>query len=345
MSIAIADTIEFFVSINGSPISGLLHASLATTNCFSADTFSLTFSIDRYPPGDIAFWSSISAAYLEISASTPNRPSDSFFVSGMIDTVLVDPINRTVAIEGRDLSSLMIDSYRQQDFVNQTASEVVSTIARHHSLNAFVASTLGSVGRYFSDGYTKLSLGQFSRIRSDWDLLVQLARENDFDVFVEGRSLYFQPARDAISSLIPISIRQVQRLRVERNLGINSNPGVKVQSWNSQNMVSYDGSALGDGTATAGDLSPGSAPPFLFSASNFTSQQVEDSAGRYSTELGRLATVLNIDMPWDVTYSPRQSILLNGTESIFDTAYRIDSIERHYSSTSGSFQSIRATRI
>ena len=36
----------------------------------------------------------------------------------------------------------MIDSYRQQDFVNQSASEIVSAIAQYHNLQAVVTPTM-----------------------------------------------------------------------------------------------------------------------------------------------------------------------------------------------------------
>ncbi len=164
---------------------GLLRASIATTNCFSADTYSLTFAIGG--PENIAFWSTISSAYLEVTAVASSMLGPTYYnlISGMADTIHVDPIHRTVGVEGRDLSSSLVDSYRQQDFVNQSASEIVSTIAQYHGLKPVVTATSGTVGRYYGDGYTKLSLGQFSSLQSDWDLVVQLARQNNFDVFVE----------------------------------------------------------------------------------------------------------------------------------------------------------------
>ena len=66
MSIGSTDTMEVQVSINGDQMPGLLRASIATTNCFSADTYSLTFAIGG--PENIAFWSTISSAYLEVTA-------------------------------------------------------------------------------------------------------------------------------------------------------------------------------------------------------------------------------------------------------------------------------------
>jgi phage protein D len=263
-------------------------------------------------------------------------------ITGTIDTILVDPIQGTVAIEGRDLSSAMIDAYRQQDFVNQTASEVVSAIALHHGLTPVVTATSGSVGRYFGDGYTRLSLGQFSRLRSDWDVVVQLARENGFDVFVQGTVLFFQPSTTLTAAPVRLALQNVTTMRFERTLMVAPSATARVQSWNSQNMASYDSNTLGSHPDDAEASAPQSAQPFLFPAANFTSQQVADSAGRYAAELRRLGTVLRAEMPWDLTLSPRTMIAVDGTSSVFDSIYLIDSIERHYSSTSGSTQTIRA---
>jgi hypothetical protein len=341
-------TMEFQIALNGSPIQGLLHATIATSNCFSSDSFALTFAIGPVPLGDIVFWSTLSTAYVEIDVITADEPTAQRLMSGMIDTIHVDPIQGTVAIEGRDLSSSMIDAYRQQDFVNQTASDVAMAVASYHGLTPVVTATSGNVGRYYGDGYTRLSLGQFSRIRSDWDLMVELARENSFDVFVQGSSLFFQPSTSSSTAPIHIAFRDVKAIRFERTLTIPSSAQARVQSWNSQNMASYDDKSPGAGgnatqsPSAAGGTSTGSVQPFLFSGSNFTSQQVTDSAARYATELGRLGTLLHIEMPWNLTLSPRTEILIDDTNSIFDNTYKIDNIERHYSTTSGSSQVIRA---
>ena len=340
--------IAFQITVNGSPIQGLLHASIVTSNCFSSDSYTLTFAMGPLPLGDISFWSSLSAAYVEIGVITAYEPTPQNLISGMIDTIHVDPIQGTVAIEGRDLSSSMIDAYRQQDFVNQTASEVASAVASYHGLTPIVTATSGNVGRYYGDGYTRLSLGQFSRIRSDWDLMVELARENSFDVFVQGSSLFFQPSGSSGTAPVHIAFRDVKSIRFERTLTIPSSAQARVQSWNSQNMASYDSNSAGTGGDATQDSSATSLPPtasdqpFLFSGSNFTSEQVSDSAGRYAAELSRLGTLLHIEMPWDLTLSPRTDILIDETNSIFDATYTIDSVERHYSTTSGSSQIIRA---
>ena len=141
-----------------------------------------------------------------------------------------------------------------------------------------------------------------------------------------------------------MSLQDVQSARVQRNLSINGATAARVQSWNSQNMAAYDSVSSGGGPIGNQGSSTVNLP-FLFSGANYTSQQVTDSANRYTAELGRLSTVLNLDMPWDLSLSPRATILLNDTHSLFDTTYLIDSIERHYSPTSGSKQLVRANQI
>ena len=287
------------------------------------------------------FWSSLSSGYISISAAAAKGLPSQDLISGMIDTLILDPIKCTVAIEGRDLSASMIDGYRQQDFVNQTASEVVSTIAAFHGLIPMVTATPGAVGRYYGDGYTRLSLGQFSRLRSDWDLVVQLARENSFDVFVQSETLYFQPGSTSEDLPTRLGFGDVKSMHFERALALAPSTTARVQSWNSQNMASYTGA--GETTNSEQTLSAGPAvQPFLFSASNFTSQQVTNSAGQYTAELTRLGLVLRAEMPWNFALVPRSQVYIDDAGSGLDTIYQIDHVERHYSTTSGSTQKISA---
>jgi len=341
-----SDNLAIQVSFDGNPIDGLLKASVSANNYFSADTYSLTFAMTASAGSDITFWSALSSAYVEVTAVTSSSYGSTHqsLITGMIDTIQVDPIRAVAGVEGRDLSSALIDSYRQQDFVNQTASEIVSAIAQYHDLQPNVTATSGIIGRYYGDGYTKLSLGQFSRAQSDWDLLVQLARQNGFDLFVQDNSLYFQESNASSDTPISISMYDVQHIRVDRDLNVLANSVARVQSWNSQNMAAYQSNGPDNSNART-TSSTTRALPFLFSASNYTSQQVADAAGRYTTELGQLGTALHLDMPWNLSLSPRTQILLCDTDSQFDSLYRIDSLERRYCATSGSVQSIRAVQI
>lgn len=340
MSAVLAPVIQ--VTINSTPIFGLIRASIVTTNSFCADTYGLTFTIGVQPQNNIVFWSSLTSGTIEVSAVQPSPygPIYNSLITGFIDTIRIDPIHGVATIEGRDLSGRLVDSYRQQDFVNQTASEIVTTIAQYHGLPPVVTETQGSIGRYYADGYTKFSLGQYSRLQSDWDLIVQLAREAAFDVFVQGTALYFQPQTATAGAPIELPIRDVQGLFIERNINVGINATAQVQSWNSHDMASY---------SSFPNPQPGASGtpslPFLFSGSNYTSQQVTDSMSQYSTELARLSTTLRIEMPWNAALRPRTIIVVSGTNSVLDRAYRIDTVESRFSGSSGSEQTIHACQI
>ena len=266
-------------------------------------------------------------------------------ITGMLDVMTIDPVHGIVSVEGRDLSASLVDSFSQRDFVNQTASEIVSTVAANHGLDAVVSATFGNVGRYVADNYTKLSLGQFSRFRSDWDMVVQLARENNFDIFVEGRTLYFQPAISLAPAARRLLRSDYERIRLERVLSSGITPSVRVQSWNNQNMAPYvsDNASSMDGTDQATGMS--STASYLFSTANLTSQQVDQSAARYAREVRRLQVVALIEGPWDLTLTPRTSFCIAETYSNLDGPYQVESIDRHFASSSGSSQSIRASYI
>ena len=75
---------------------------------------------------------------------------------------------------------------------------------------------------------------------------------------------------------------------------------------------------------------------------NLTSSQTDVAQLQYSNEIGRLRTILHVDMPLNLDISARSLILLQDTDTSFDGLYQVDSIERRYNSTTGSGQTLRA---
>lgn len=325
--------VQVSLTVNGAVLAGLLQAQVLSTRCYSADTFSVTVALGATPLSDLTYWATYDTGIVALAAASTDGTEQPLIV-GAIDTVQADPIQGVVVLEGRDLSARLIDSYTQQNFVNQTASEVVTTIALNQGLIPVVTATSGLVGRYYGDGYTRLSLGQFSRLRSDWDLVVDLARQNQFDAFVSGTSLFFQPASIS-GSLLIVDVSDVTAMRIERNLGMVAGPAALVQSWNSQDMAAYTNQGsnpvLSSGTQS-----------FLFNASNLTSAQVDESAAQLQNELQRLQTILQFDMPWDPSFEPGQTIVVTGTASPLDAGYVIDRVDRTFSLHGGASQRVRA---
>jgi hypothetical protein len=312
--------------VNGVRVDNVLTASIASNNCFSADTFSIVVATGTSGSEDLIFWSSLQSAYIEIF--TPGMQST--IITGMADAIVLDWFQGTAKIEGRDLSSSLIDNSPQQDFVNQTAAEIVTAIALKHSLSPVVGTTTGNAGRFFGSDFTRLSLSRFSRIRSEWDLVVQLARECQFDVYVIGTRLYFQPSNSAADAPIVITPYDLASLRINQTLWINSDPTVNVTSWNSQDMKAY-----GSDITSTGTLSP-----YIFGGTNLTALQISDDTSRYAQELLRLRVNLTAETARFSTINPRTAIYLDGFASSLDGTYLINSIHQGYSSTRGFKQTI-----
>jgi hypothetical protein len=337
-----AETILDFnvvVTLDGLSIDGIKQLNIVNTNSYSCDTFSVSLVVGRSPLTSASFWTEIQGGQIDVVADLKDGRSGARLITGRIDTMHMDPLRQIVVLEGRDLSAGLIDAYRQQDFVNQSASEIVTTIALQHGLEPIVTTTAGNVGRYYSDGFTRLSLGQYSKYRSDWDTIVQLGRQSGFDVFVQGTSLYFQPAAQPIGAPVLVSANDLLTMRVERSLYLDPDSQVSVRSWNSQDMASYSNQPNQYSNST---IDPISNQGYLFTDANLTASQVDSFAGQLGTELGRLRTVLHLEMPWNLKISARSLILLTDTQSSLNGLYVVDSLERDYSTVHGSTQRIRA---
>jgi hypothetical protein len=329
------------VLFDGQPINGLLKASISSNNYFSCDSFSFTLASGQGALRHLRDIEAQAYALVELRAGVAGADESHRIAYGRMDRVTSDPILGLFGAECRDLSAALIDSHLQQVFVNQTASEVVMTIAVQHGLLPIVAPTLDMIGRYYEDGYTRLSLGEYSRYRSSWDLVVSLARQESFDVYVDGATLYFGPSLTAVAEPVEIRPSDVMAMRFERRPALADSLAVDVQTWDSQQTTAYKGGASG---LAEGGLSSGTTS-FLFSQPNLSAVQADAMAAMYALELGRLSTTVRLEMPWDLRLNPRGSITLLETGTSYDGLYAIDCVERVYSSVSGSVQFVTAAAI
>jgi prophage tail gpP-like protein len=130
---------DLSVSINNTAVPGLLQANITTSNYFSADSFSLIFTLTEISLSCLTSWVDLSAPLVTVADAS--SPISTDLITGTADSLIIDPILRTISIEGRDLSARLVDSYSQRDYVNQTASEIVETIAQDHGLIAQATAT------------------------------------------------------------------------------------------------------------------------------------------------------------------------------------------------------------
>ena len=325
---------QLLVLANGSQISGAIEAQVHANNHFSADRFSvlIALSADR---GAAQFWSSTSDVFLDVQMSVDGFIFKSL-VQGAVDHIDLDMGQRLVRVEGRDLTAALIETRTQETFANQTSSEIASTLAQRHNLDARVAATSTPVGRYYQSEHDRITLNQFSRATTEWDLLTFLAQQEGYDVFVSGRTLFFQPSSTSMETTV-VSLSSVLNLRLERALTLAQDIEVTVKSWNSRQQSAFTQTAR----KQARGQMDGTPQRYVYVRPNLTSDQALQFAQRKLAELSRHERLAKITMPGELSITPRSRISIEGTGTDFDQIYHVDVVERVLHVETGFIQHMR----
>jgi hypothetical protein len=351
----------------GAALDGVIDCDLTSNNWYVCDRFNLTLAIVRGSQFDANWWSAQTDVALTIQLGyLPEGVTEgganiawSTIIQGGADQVTIDPVLGTVAIEGRDLSYLLIESRTQEEFLNHTSSQVVTELAGRHDLTPVVTATTTPVDRYYASDHTKTTLGTFHRQTTEWDLCVFLAQREGFDLYVLGRELHFQPK--TLPDATPWVIRyqpptddvqqrmNVSSLRMSRSLILAKDIQVTVRSWNSQDKNPVDAIAKKTGFGKVSAAGSSRAKGGAFTAQNFlyvfpglTKDRAQQRAEQILKDLSQHERVIEFDMPGTLTIDPRTAILLTGTGTTFDQRYHVDHIRRRISYESGFTQTIRA---
>lgn len=315
------------VIANGQIVSGATEAEVASNNYYAADRFSVSVALGVDPWAAASFWAREPEVLLEVQFSLDGGASFTSLVQGAIDRVSIDPTLGLVHLEGRDLAASLIEARTRETFANRTSSEIASLLAARHSLTPHVSPTTTPVGRYYQSEHDSITLDQFSRATTEWDLLVFLARHEGFDVFVHGQALYFQPAAPTTGPVVSLQPADLIDLKLERSLTLARDIEVVVKSWNSRQSNAFVQRARASGSS--GARRSGESPQrFAFVQPNLTPDDAMKVARRKLAELTRHERTIRISMPGELSLNPHSMIALEGTGTEFDQAYYIDVIER-----------------
>ena len=314
------------VFADGVGILGAVSAQVISTAHATADRFRLTLATT---PITATAWANTDGALIDIQISL-DGVSWTSLIQGNIDQLQLDPISGQLNLEGRDLSARLIESRLAETFANQTSSDIATAFAEHAGLVPNVAPTTTLVGTYWQLEHDQIALSAHCRARSHWDLLLQLAAREGFDLWVSGTTLNFQPGTQSSTTPALLLPADCTRLSLERSLTVARDISVTVQSWNSRQNIAISQTARATrGTGgTVGAGGAGGAAPSL--------------AQQRLRELTLHERVIDAEMPGELRLSPRQQILLSGSNTEFDQLYWIDTIIRRLSVQSGFTQSLRA---
>jgi hypothetical protein len=316
----------------------VIRAEVSSNGHYAADCFSVSATVDPGSSSIEPVWMVSGSLAVELRFSL-DGVSFTSLIQGEADSVALDPVRRVVRLDGRDFTASFIEARTQETFSNRTASEIATILASRHGLSAVVTPTTTPVGRYYHDQHDRITLNQFSRSTTEWDLLVFLARHEGFNVFVSGTSLYFQPAIQDLASAIPVQTTDFIDVRMKRSLTLARQIMVTVESWNSRLQSTFAQSVISS-LAYGGDY--GALQNYILMRPNLTPDQALKLAQQRVAELTAHERVIEATMPADLVLTPRNVLNLFGTNSDFDQLYLIDSIERNISAEGGFIQRVRA---
>lgn len=332
-------------------VDGALDWTITATNNRQANQFNAQFALIPGSVFSADWWSTQSRIRLTLQAAfaDPNGGVLGWqtLLVGDADTVDIELGTNIVRVAGRDLTALLIDQKVVDTYQNQTASQVATTLANKAGLTPNVAATSTLIGRYYRADHTNTTLDQFSEASTQWDLLVYLANQEGFDVWVDGTTLNFQPT---LSSPTTVNLPYIQgniprfggtSLKLHRALTLAKDIEVKVRSWNSQHKRAITVTARGSIKTNAGAVVKlGPPQTYVFVKPDLTHAQAQAFAQQKLAEISRNERTVAITMPGDLTTSARDMVRLSGTGTGFDQSYYIDSLERTLSLTQGFTQTL-----
>ena len=333
------------VLLAGQPLAGCESVSVHQTNHRAAGTLSAKFALNA-DPGSLTTWTDaappvsieVQAAFLAEGAPEGSEDWQSIFVGDGSDAH-IDLPNGSVEATARDLAGRLIDGKTTQTYANQTSSQVAQTVAAHFGLTADVDSTTVLTGSYYQLEHDKLVNNSFSRTTTFWDLLSYLARQEGYDLWVDGRTLHFKRAVDP-SATTPVPLVwspasgadawpsiPVTDIQMSRSCTLAKGVQVIVKIWDSrQKTASVVRYPSGQGTG---------AQEYVYVRPGWSQQAALAYAQAQYADILRHERTVTVSMPGDLTMTQRSMVSLTGTGTSFDTVYFVDEIERSFSLDGG----------
>jgi phage protein D len=340
------------ITTNGLPIPGALEAEITENNARRSNTFTAKFaySFADDPAGTtgLQWWcQQQNPMPIDIQIGSIQTDGSIFYVSalqGVVDDIDINPQAFECSISGRDNSALLIDQKTDEQFVNQTTSQIATTLAGRVGLTASVPTTSTLAGRFWQIDHSVETRSTDSKYRSYWDLLTALARDEGFDLWVYGTTLHMAapPAPDADPFVVnwqpPTADRafpqaNVVTLDLKRSLTLAGDIVVNVHSFHSKRGASFKKTAR----LTAAKKSKGSKPQvYDVIRPNLDEKQAQALADSMLADLSKHERVISWSEPGSFELTAQRPIKLTGTNTDFDQAYYVDDLRRHFD-VSGSF--------
>ncbi len=276
------------VLADGAALPGAVSAEVHSNNHLATDRFRVRLAARGLDP-------TVLSGRLDVQVGLDGVWSS--LLLGTADSVHFDPIRGTLDVEGRDLSAALVEARVDETFANRTSSEVAELLAARHGLEADVTATSVNIGRLYGSDREQLTMGQFARAATEWDLLAALARQEGFDLFMDGSRLHFGPSGGADPVVLPVG--GCVSMEMEHRLAL-ADVQVQVRSWGTR-----AGTAV-SATAGAGSRRHGVVRP------NLPQDEAQKLAEQTLADLRRHEWAAHVVMPGELALTARSRVQVQG---------------------------------
>jgi hypothetical protein len=232
-----------FLSVGGQnmPCS---HLTVTKTGKRRGDTFHAEIPIDASAGFAESFWASQTS--IQATAIFSVGGQQQAMITGSVDELSIDWINRSVQVSGRDMSSVLTESRVNKKYANQTSAQIVQDLAQMSGLQAQVSSSMGDdVSKKYDIDTVHLLLN-----RTPFEAISILAEREGVRWFVDGNTLYFGTSQSG--GTYPIEYQPPQsgyvtantmRLTTRRNLVAAKAVESTAKSWHHKDKKLYQHTA------------------------------------------------------------------------------------------------------
>lgn len=299
------------------------HATRSRTR--KSDTFEAEISLSYAAQFgfDVSWWASQGA--IEADSVWSDGNTTKTVISGRVDSVRIDLVERIVHVSGRDASSKLSEKRRSKKYNNQKASDIVSEIAGDYGLTPVIETSEDDAGKQYQQDTAHLVLN-----KTDFETLSDLAEREGAYWYVDGNELHFVP-KESGGNVYPLIYRppsaasymaaNFMRVRLSRNLRASQTAKVTVKSHHAKDDKDYEYTATsgGDGDGTL---------EYVHEIPMLNQKQVEKVAKSKLADVIRHELQVEVEeMPGDLSLEPEFKLSLSGTGSLFDQEYDIDHIQ------------------
>lgn len=314
-----------------------------TSNGFrGASTFTVEFAVSGLPTDmQLSWWSTQTIITVEVwsDITTATGTDSKQLIKGNIDTWDFDPGRFTITCDGRDFAALFIDAKTAgETFKNYTSSQIVDILAKRQGLKTSITATKKKFGDFY-----QIDTAHLTGEQTEWDLIVTLAGIENYSVWVQGDTVYFQPVADPGKSDNYV-IRWQPRgtayaypqanvsddLRFSRTLTISKGVTVEVLYWNAK---SKNRQSIAYYPKTARSTKPGASTPktqvYRIIRNGLTAAQAQTLAEKIYRDIVLHELKFTCSTAGDNILTPNILVRIEGTQSLYDQLFWCDSVRRH----------------